>query len=393
MSNPNKIFFGKDTISSLEEVIKDYGKDVLFIYGEQSIKETGTYETILKILLNNKRNVIEFPNNQYKPYVQNIQKILTACNQNIDVILALGGGSVIDCAKGVAAGYHYDGDFWDLTENRQLIKKAIPIIAVPTIAGSGSEINQNASITNEKTQEKLGIGHPLLIPEVAIIDPSYTFSVSKKYTVAGVIDTLSHVVESYFDQTQETFLQDRLGEAMFKTVLHYCPIVLNEPENYEARANLMWASSLALSGLISKGKTGRWTCHPIEHVITAKYGINHGEGLGVIIPRWMNYVLSSATELSFVNYAVNMWGIERETEFQSDIELGRLGIESTYTFIKELGAPSTFTDLGIEYNLEELKEIAAQVIKNSDIRSRGFVSLDEKDILAILKSCFQEMIF
>lgn len=229
---------------------------------------------------------------------------------SIDIVLAVGGGSSIDCAKVVAAGRYYEGDAWDIVVDPGKIDKVLPIASVLTIAATGSEMDSTAVITNPETNDKIGTKHPYMAPKFSILDPVYTFTLPAKQTAAGTADIMSHIFESYFEKTQGAYLQNRMAEALLKTCIKYGAIALKEPENYEARANLMWASSLAINGLLRYGKASVWSVHPIEHVLSAYYDITHGVGLAILTPHWMKYVLDDTTVDKFAEYGVNVWNLD-----------------------------------------------------------------------------------
>ena len=215
--------------------------------------------------------------------------------EKIDVVLAAGGGSAIDCAKVVAAGAYYDGDSWDIVLDPHKICKVLPIVTILTLAATGSEMNKNAVISDMSSNDKIGTGHWNMIPKVSILDPTYMYTLPPIQTAAGTADIMSHIIENYFKREKEAFVQDRIAEGLLEACIKYCPIALKDPENYEARANLMWASTLALNGLCGAGKGGSWSCHSIEHQLSAYYDITHGVGLAIIIPEWMRYVLNEET--------------------------------------------------------------------------------------------------
>ncbi len=306
-SIPTKIFFGKGQIEVLGREIKKYGSKVLLTYGGGSIKKNGIYDKATKIL---KKNGIEFwelggiePN----PRITSVRDGIKICRENnIDFILAIGGGSTIDCSKAIATGYYYDGDPWDLVIKEAEITKALPIGTILTMAATGSEMNSGAVISNLETNQKLGFGHPSMAPKFSILDPNYTFTVPKNQTAAGVADIMSHTFENYFTMPEGAYLQDRLAEGVLKTCIKYGKKVVEDPENYEARANIMWASSLAINGILSYGKDTVWSVHPMEHELSAYYDITHGVGLAILTPSWMKYVLDDERLDKFVEYGVNV---------------------------------------------------------------------------------------
>ena len=242
-------------------------------------------------------------------------------------------------------------------------------------------MNKGAVISNPETNEKLGTTAKAMAPRASILDPEYTFTLPTIQTAAGTADIMSHVLENYFKVTETAFLQDKISEGILKTCIKYCPIALKEPSNYEARSNLMWASSLALNGLCGSGKVGSWTCHPIEHELSAFYDITHGVGLAIVTPRWMRYILSEKTVDKFVDYAINVWDLDME---EDKFALANKAIDKTERFFSECGIPMNLGKLGIDDSL--LEKMSHAVVVHRDLQS-AYVPLTEEDVLNILKMC------
>lgn len=376
---PTEIYFGKGQIEKLESILSKYGKNVLLTYGGGSIKRNGLYKKVCELLKN--YNITELSGIEPNPRIGTVRKGIELCKENnIDVILAVGGGSTIDCSKVIGMGYYYNGDAWDLIKGEARIEKSLPLVTVLTIAATGSEMNKTAVITNPETNEKLSTKAKCMAPKASILDPEYTYTLPSIQTAAGTADIMSHVIENYFKSTEGAYLQDKIAEGILKTCIKYCPIALREPDNYEARSNLMWASSLALNGLCGSGKGGNWTCHPIEHELSAFYDITHGVGLAIITPRWMRYILSEKTIDKFLSYATNVWGFEGEDKF----DLANRGIDATENFFKECGIPMNLGKLGIDDML--LEKMSEAVVKHRDLQ-KAYVSLNSGDVLNILKMC------
>lgn len=374
------IRFGKEQINDLPEVLKEYGKNVLVVYGGGTIKKIGLYDTIMKLLKG--FNVIELSGVEPNPKITSVREGAKLCKEHkIDVVLAVGGGSCIDAAKAIAAGAFYDGDPWEFVLDSKKIGKVLPIVSVLTLAATGSEMNKNSVISNMETKEKYGTASPEFIPRASFLDPSYLFTLPKIQTAAGTADIMSHVFEQYFQKNDEAYLSDSIAESILKTCIKYCPIALENPEDYEARSNLMWSSTLALNGLICAGKGGAWTCHPIEHELSAFYDITHGVGLAIVTPSWMRHILSDKTLHRFCNYARNVWGIEGEDSF----ELANKGIDETEKFFKKCGIPMRLSEVGIEESA--LHELAVATTDHNNMKS-CYVALSTEDIEEILKNCF-----
>ena len=299
---PTDIRFGKDQIECLPEELAKYGKKVLLVYGGGSIKKSGLYDTVIKLL--SSFEVYELPGIEPNPKLTSVEAGAEICKEKgIEVILAVGGGSTIDASKHIACAACYNGKAWDLMMDRSKIKKALPIAVVLTICATGSEMNSGGVITNEDTKEKLEINSPLLYPRLSICDPTYLYTLPAKQTAAGTVDILSHVLEQYFQPNDEAYITDTLSEAVMKAVIKYGRAAIDNPTDYEARSNLMWSSTVALNHLLTVGKGGGWSVHPIEHVVSAFYDITHGVGLAIITPQWMRFVLSSKTVDRFERYA------------------------------------------------------------------------------------------
>ncbi len=307
---------------------------------------------------------------------------------HVDVILAVGGGSTIDCSKVIAAGFFSEEDSWEIVLGRRGYQgEALPVVTILTLAATGSEMNAGAVISNMATNQKLGVGGPAMMPKVSFLDPANTFTVPAYQTAAGSADILSHLFESYFNVTEGTDVQDFVSEGLMRSVIKHCPIALKEPNNYDSRANLMWASSLALNGLTRGGKHGVWSCHAMEHELSAFYDITHGIGLAILTPRWMAYVLSEQTVDKFAQFAKNVWDITEADKMTA----AKQGIQATYDYFKVCGIPMTLPEVGIES--EKFSEMAKQAVEHSTIKTDAFVPLAEKDVEAIYQACLTESTF
>ena len=375
-----EMLFGKGQISKLPEVINRYGKNVLLAYGGGSIKKNGIYDNVKGLLSD--CNIIELDKIEPNPKIETVRRGVSLCKENdIDVILAVGGGSTIDCAKVVAAGAFYDKDPWDLVTNPEKIDKVLPIVTILTLAATGSEMNGNAVISKMDTNEKLGTASVNMKPQVSILDPEYLYTLPSIQTAAGTADIMSHVFESYFKKTEGAFVQDKFSEGLLETCIKYCPIALKDPRNYEARANLMWASSMALNGLCGSGKPGAWTCHPIEHELSAFYDITHGVGLAIVTPRWMRYILSENTVDKFVDYAINVWKLENKDD---KFALANEAIDLTEKFFEDCGIPMTLKEVNIDET--HFDEMAKGAVEHGSL-AYAYVPLNEDDVKKILEMC------
>lgn len=371
--------FGKGAVAFLPELLAPYGSRVLLVYGGGSIKRTGLYSQVMELLKD--FVVVELPGVEPNPKIQSVRAGVELCKKHqVDVVLAVGGGSCIDAAKVIAGGACYDGDAWDLVTDNSKIDKVLPVVSVLTLAATGSEMNKNAVISDMTMHAKIGTSSPEFIPRAAVLDPTYLFTLPAKQTAAGTADIMSHVLEQYFQPVDTAYLTDCFSESILKTCIKYCPVALKEPDNYEARANLMWASTMALNSLLTAGKGGAWSCHAMEHELSAYYDVTHGEGLAIITPRWMEYVLNEMTLARFCRYARNVWGLEGT----DSMELAKKGIQNTYRFFQECGIPMTLPEIGIDDC--KIKEMARQAAKNDRLLG-AYVPLAAEDVEHILMNC------
>lgn len=371
---PTEIRFGTNQLPKLSK-LADSGRHVLLVYGGGSIKRSGLYDDVLRILTEAGLCVTELPGVEPNPRIESVRRGVELCHAHeIDMVLAVGGGSTIDCAKVIAAGACYDGDAWDLVLDGRKIKSALPVYSVLTLAATGSEMDSFAVISDLSKHEKWGTGSQLLKPRMSILNPEYTFSVSAKQTSAGTADIMSHTLENYFTQVRGAYVQARMCEALLKTLIHYGPIALEQPENYEARANLMWASSLAINGLVSSGADVAWCVHPMEHELSAFYDITHGEGLAILTPFWMDFALREETAWKFAEYGRNVFGLTGD----NDMAVGREAIAATRAFFRQMKLPATLHEVGIDgSHFDIMAQKAAAGCKGS------FVPLSEEDIKSI----------
>lgn len=378
---PTRVLFGEGQVSNVGKEVKKHASKILLLYGKNSIKKNGLYDEVINFLTKENIEVIELSGVDPNPRIETVREGADLCRKhNLELILAVGGGSTIDCAKGIAAQTKYHGDIWkDLCVDKKfdLLTEALPVASILTLAATGSEMNGNSVLSNVKENLKLGFNSYILRPVFSILDPTYTFSVNKYQTAAGAVDIMSHIFEQYFSPDKNGYLQARMMEGLLKTVIHYAPIAYDNPTNYEARANIMWASSLSLNDLTSAGKESTdWATHQIEHELSAKYDITHGVGLGILTPYWMEYVLDKENVHRFVDYANNVWGIFGEDDF----EVAKKVITKTREFFDSLEIPSTLTDIGIDSS--RFEEMATGATRLGSIGTMK--KLNYKDVLEIL---------
>lgn len=370
------ILFGMGQEAALPAKLRAYGKKILLTYGGGSIKKNGLYDKLRALL--NDFEIFELGGVEPNPRVETVNRGAAICKkEGINMILAVGGGSTIDCSKAIAAATYYEGDAWDMVLHMDRITKALPVAVVLTIAATGSETDAVAVISKPETNEKLPFFSPFVLPKVAVLNPENTYTVPPFQTASGSADIMSHIIENYFDREQ-AFVPDAINEGLLKAVIRYAPIALETPSDYEARAQLMWAASLALNGLGSTGKDFAWSCHYIEHELSAIYDITHGAGLAVLTPKWMRHILSESTVDKFCDYAVNVWGIERGGD---KFALAHQGIDATEAFFKKIGLPSTLTDFGIDD--AHFAIMAEKAVRIGGLQN-AYVPLSEDDVIKIL---------
>ncbi|MCI9479908.1 MAG: iron-containing alcohol dehydrogenase [Lachnospiraceae bacterium] len=379
---PTKVHFGRGEIGKLAEEIKAWGTRVLLVYGGGSIKRIGLYDRVVGILNENDIPFMELGGVDPNPRITSVEEGVKLCREHkLDVLLPVGGGSVIDCAKLIAAGtLSGSDDMWGIVTGKAAIGKVLPVITVLTLAATGSEMDTSAIITNLETQEKTGPSNPGMRPKVSIMDPEYTFTVSRKQTAAGTADIMSHALEVYFNNNKGAFLQSRFAEAVLKTCVAYGRRACENPEDYEARANLMWAGSWAINGLLTKGSPVGWSVHAMEHELSAYYDIVHGVGLAVLIPHWLRHMLREDNVWKYVEYGVNVWGIE---ESLPDMEIAGRAIEATGKYFRDMGLPETLRDVGVDDSRFEVmaKRAGAGL-------GKAFVVMGEGDVLEIYLRAF-----
>ncbi|MCK9225229.1 MAG: iron-containing alcohol dehydrogenase [Candidatus Muirbacterium halophilum] len=376
------IFFGKGEIKVLGNQLKKNGaKNILLTYGKNSIKKSGLYDNVIEILKEKNINFFELSGIDPNPRITSVRAGIKICKENnIDFILAVGAGSVIDCSKAIASGSLYDGDPWDFAIGKAHAKKALPVACILTLAATGSEMNSGAVITNDDTKEKLPIHAECAKPVFSILDPEYTFSVPKYQTAAGCVDIMSHVFEQYFSPSSNAYVTDMLCEGILKTIVKYGPVAYEQPENYIARANIMWAGTIGLNGLLSCGKMTDWASHLIEHEVSAIYDLTHGAGLAIITPAWMRHVLDNYNSYKFCEIGKNVFGLTGN----DGIDLANRSIDKIEEFFKKLNMPVRLCEADIDNSrIEEM----AEKINSRFGKIGGFKQLDKNDVLAILNSC------
>ena len=375
--NPTKIIFGKNTETQVGMETRKYADRVLLHYGGGSIKKSGLYDRVVAALKDAGVDYIELGGVQPNPRVSLIREGIELCRQhNIRFILAVGGGSVIDSAKGIAVGVPCAGDVWDFYMRKAVIKEALPIGVVLTIPAAGSESSPASVVTNDEGALKRDIGTNLIRPQFAILNPELTYTLPPYQTACGVADIMAHVMERYFSRTQNTDLTDRLCEATLRTMIKNAPLALENPADYAARAEIMWTGTVAHSDLLGMGRIEDWASHMIEHEISGIYDVPHGAGLAVVFPAWMQYVYQEDVNV-FARFATRVWAVE--PDFAHPEKTALAGIQKTKEFFRSLGLPVTLEEL--EVGTERLEEMAAKCTERGPVGN--FKKLDQQDVFAI----------
>lgn len=339
--NPTNIIFGADQIQTLAKLIPANAR-ILFIYGGGSIKKNGVYDQVINALEN--KTVFEFAGIEPNPHYETCEKAIAFIKEkNINFLLAVGGGSVVDATKFIAAGVHFNGEPWDILEKHAPVTSALPIGCVLTLPATGTESNGNSVITKAATQEKLAFGSPLVYPQFAILDPTTTYSLPRRQIANGVVDAFVHIMEQYLTYPVNAKVQDRFAEGLLLTLIEEGPKVLAQPNDYAIRANVMWAATMALNGLIGVGVPQDWATHAIGHELTAMHGLDHAQTLAIVLPALMNQQRAQKRE-KLIQYAKRVWNLSQT----NDDELIDAAIAATKNFFEQMGVPTTFKGYGLD---------------------------------------------
>ncbi|MED1600113.1 iron-containing alcohol dehydrogenase [Alkalihalophilus marmarensis] len=376
--NPTKLVFGKGQNQELANEVKRYGKKVLVVYGGGSIKRNGLYDHVISQLSEINAEVTELAGVEPNPRLTTVRKGIELCREHdIEFILAVGGGSVIDATKAIAVGAKYEGDIWDVITKKDTPSSALPFGTILTLAATGSEMNAGSVITNWETSQKVGWGSPFSFPAFSILDPKNTLSVPEDQTIYGMVDMMSHVIEAYFHHAENTLLQDRIMESILLTVMETAPKLLADLNNIEHRETILYCGTMALNGITQMGLRGDWATHNIEHAVSAVYDIPHAGGLAIIFPHWMRNSLDERIE-RHVQLATRVLGVDPEGK--TDREIALEGIDKLSAFWTELGAPNRLADYDIdESQIDRMAEIAAE---NGEFGN--FRKLNKDDVKKIL---------
>lgn len=382
--NATKTYFGRGCVKEyLANALLGYGDNVMFAYGGGAIKRNGIYDEVIEVLNEAGKNVIEFSGIMSNPtYEKVLQGAALAKENGIDFILGVGGGSVMDCCKAISMAAVSTENVWDKYWAKMSVIdfEPLPLGVIVTVAGTGSEMNGGAVITNEKYKVKTGMDYPKCNPKFAMLDPEYTYSVPASQVVSGGLDILSHIMEIYFSEPDEDNVSDDISEALMRSVIRNLRAAIKNPKDYTARSNLMWASTMAENRIIKLGKKMDFEAHQIEHQLGAYSNCNHGCGLAVISPVYYQHIYSYGF-YKFVRFARNVWNIQAEGKTED--ELARSGIEALSDFIKEIGLPTTLQELGITD-----KDMLKQVADSCNISAGSYKKMTHQEILKILEECY-----
>ena len=380
--NPTRIHFGKKAINKLANELREYGNNILLVYGKASIKKIGLYDQVMNILQAEGKTVVELAGINANPrYTQLLEGARLVREHHIDLILAVGGGSVIDCAKGIACAAYAEGDVWQryYINQEPITNPVVPVGSILTMAGTGSEMNSGSVITNEAENLKIGRVYPLALvtPRFSILNPEYTYSVPKYQMISGIFDIFSHLMEQYFSGDDDC-TSDYLIEGLMLSLISASRKAIVNPEDYEARSNIMWCATMGLNKILGLSKTQDWEVHMIEHQLGAYTDCAHGIGLAIMSPAYYRYIYRDGLH-RFVRYAKHIWGVEDNG--QGDEAIALEGINRLEAFIAELGIPATLREVGAT---EEMLPLIA----NSTALGGGYKQLNAEDVLAILKACW-----
>ncbi|HXK47735.1 MAG TPA: iron-containing alcohol dehydrogenase [Deltaproteobacteria bacterium] len=388
--NPTHLIFGAGTLSQLGEVARRYGKKALLVTGGGSVKRSGVFDRAVASLKDAGVSVAECSGVEPNPRITTVRRgAKIARDEGCDVIIALGGGSTMDASKVIAAAVLYDGDPWDMIFHGQekvyIPTTALPIITVPTLAATGSEMNCGAVISNEETTEKSFMQTECLYPQVALLDPELTVSVPKNQTAYGVCDLITHVTEGYFNGIDNTPIQDRFAEGVILTAMEYGPKAIADGSDLNARAQVQWAATVALNGWVQAGGGGvGFPVHMIEHTVSAYHDITHAAGLSIINPSWMRFA-AKANTAKFVQFAERIFCLSAKRP--DDLECALTGIDHFEEFLKSIDCPTRFSELGIDGTLiETYAKETLRIIHDENGKLPGRPAMTEADIIEVLRS-------
>jgi alcohol dehydrogenase YqhD (iron-dependent ADH family) len=387
--NPTYLVFGAGALSRLGEVVSKHGRKALIVTGGGSVKRSGVFDRAVASLKDANVSVAECSGVEPNPRISTVRRgAQIARDESCDVIIALGGGSTMDASKVMAAAFYYDGDPWDMIYHGQpepyIPTRALPIITVPTLAATGSEMNMAAVISNEETNEKSFAQSECLYPKVALVDPELTVSVPKNHTAYGVCDIITHVTEAYFNGVDGTPIQDRFAEGVILTAMEWGPKAIADGKDLEARTQVQWASIVALNGWVNAGTNGGYPVHMIEHTLSAYHDVTHAAGLAVINPSWMRFAARNRPQ-KFVQFAGRIFGLKAKGA--DDLDCALQGIDRFEDFLKSIGCPTRLSELDIDGTLiTRYAQDTLRIIHDENGNLPGRPAMTEADIIEVLQS-------
>ena len=381
---PTKVFFGKGTEKQVGEIIKSYGfSKVLFHYGSGSIKKSGLYDVVVASLKESGIDYVELGGVEANPKLSLARKAAElAKSEKVDMILAVGGGSVLDSAKAAAAGAYYDCDPWEFSSKKRAPEKALPVGTILTLAASGSEMSDSCVITNEDGWLKRGFNAPSNRPLFSIMNPELTCSLPPYQTSCGCTDILMHTMERYFSHEKHTELTDSISEALMRTVMHNAHVLMKDPQNYDARAEIMWAGSLSHNGLTGCGTAGDWASHQIEHELGGMFDVAHGAGLAAVWGSWARYVYQEEPE-KFAHFAIHVMGVPADSGTAEKTALA--GIRAMEDFFRSINMPVSLSELGVHPTDDQIREMAQKCVFFGHRTVGGFKVLHAEDVEKIYR--------
>ncbi|MBU3156594.1 iron-containing alcohol dehydrogenase [Clostridium estertheticum] len=381
--NPTKIYFGKTALDNLSSELASYGDTIMLAYGKGAIKKSGLYDQIVSILKKSGKNIIELSGIMANPTYEKVIEGAALVRENkVDLILAVGGGSVIDCAKAISVSAYCKGDTWTRywLKFEPVDNEIIPVASILTLAGTGSEMNGGSVITNDDMKLKVGRVFPSNVnPKFSILNPEYTFTLPEYQMVSGIFDMMSHLMETYFSGEDDT-TTDYMIEGLLRSIMSSAKIAVKDPKDYEARSNLMWSSTLAMNPIMGLSKTQDWEVHMIEHQLGAYTNCTHGMGLAAISLPYYRYIYQFGLD-KFVRFAKQVWGVDETGKTKQDVALE--GIDAMETFIKQCGIVTSIKELGAT---EEMLPLIA----NSTVLLGGYKVLTAEEVLEILKTAYAQ---
>ncbi len=383
-NTPTKVYFGKDKQKEVGKIISDLGYNKIMLqYGKNSIKKSGLYDEVISSLNQYNIKVVEFGGVEPNPKVEFVREaIKIAKKTKVQLILAVGGGSTIDSSKTTAIGVKTKGDIWDIMMGKIPPKGALPVACILTHSAAGSEMSNSAVLTNLEVNTKKGIGSEFIRCKFAILNPELTYSVSKYQTACGIVDMMTHTLERYFTPHPDVELTDRISESIIKSIVNAGLVATKNPSDYEARATLMWGSSLAHNGLTGCGRENYLAVHQLEHAVSGLFDeVAHGAGLAVLYPAWAKLVYKKNIK-RFAQLARRVWDVNEENDEKAAV----LGIDKMQEFFKEIGMPTKLSDFNI--SIDSIDDLANACTKNGEIFVKSYIPLGFNEVKEIFKNCF-----